>query len=439
MSEAEDFMRFVHKFLGEVPGGPEGDREMRRRDPSPFVDTTAADIRPDRLTDEQIQSWFDYMAWNLWELIATRSTEGESGLIPRQEYETLSFVQQWSVNPAAMRAITEKVGVDGLVELGRVPRREIGTKVNHIRNYATALMAMLGRGVSVTLDLQDPVARREDVETCIQFSRRLWHGTWGDGPGLASGRGFALPLLEDDVLQPLLAAAQPFADDEERTSFRRFNATTELFGFLMHYDTRLGMGDTGPYPLPGGGFALVRDHFLNETAYPWADVAAGLPYCVTEVLVFPAEQVSATVNEIQTTFTKPSNYLDHLVEGVVFARDRIDTPMSQLRVLDAAEMASITQTCHTGTMAMYKVLARKSRDEKIRDGIMVYTREFLLSHASRVGLWEKFQAEGFDTLSAEAERAWPVLTGGAAAEVLTPVLLFGGGFPAVTGGGRSGT
>ena len=60
--EAEDFMKFVEKYLAEVPGGKAGDAEMRRRDPHPFVDTTAADIRPDALTDEQIQSWFDYMA-----------------------------------------------------------------------------------------------------------------------------------------------------------------------------------------------------------------------------------------------------------------------------------------------------------------------------------------------------------------------------------------
>jgi hypothetical protein len=175
----------------------------------------------------------------------------------------------------------------------------------------------------------------------------------------------------------------------------------------------------------------VRDHFLNETAYPWSGVAEGLPYCVTEVLVFPADEVTATVNEIMTTFTKPTNYLDYLVEGVAFARDRIDTPMSELRVLSDAEMDTIAQKCQKGTMDMYKALAKKSRDEKIRDGIMVYTREFLQSHALKVGLWDKFVAEGFDTMTADAEQAWPVLTSGKAAEVLTPVLLFGKGFPTV--------
>jgi hypothetical protein len=55
-----------------------GDQEMRRRDRNPFVDSTAADIRPEELSDDQIQ--------------------GESGLIPRQE--TLSFVRQ---SPAQLR------------------------------------------------------------------------------------------------------------------------------------------------------------------------------------------------------------------------------------------------------------------------------------------------------------------------------------------------
>jgi hypothetical protein len=77
------------------------------------------------------------------------------------------------------------------------------------------------------------------------------------------------------------------------------------------------------------------------------------------------------------------------------------------------------------------VLARKSKEEKIRDGIMVYTREFLMPHAKRAGLWEKFQAEGFDTMHPNAEAAWPVLTSDRAAEILTPVLLFGKGFPHV--------
>jgi hypothetical protein len=431
-AEAFDPTPFLQAFLGEVPQGVEGDRQMRGRVEVPFMDTTGADVRTDRLEAPQVNSWLDYAAWNLWDFILGRASEGESGLIPRQEYETVSFVQQWNVYPRFIRSLTDEVGVDGILDLARTSSREIGTKINVTRNWAASVCPILGRGIGIELGQDGPDDRREDLDTLIQFGRRLQHGTWGDGPGFVSGRGYQVPVLDADVLQRLVDQVRPLDDPAELKAFRQFNARTELFGFMLHYDCRAGMADTGPYPLPDGRFAIVRDHFLNETAYPWAGVAEGLPYCVTEVLVFPADVVSATVNEIMTTFTQPSNYLDHLQAGVVFARDTMGTPMEEVRVLDAAEMATISERCQRGTMDMYRSLAKKSHEEKIRDGVMVYTREFLLSHAARVGVWDRFVADGFDTLHANAEAAWPVLTSPRAAEILTPVLLFGKGFPHVS-------
>jgi hypothetical protein len=431
MSEEIDVQLLLQKYKGRYPQGTAGDQQVRADLPVDFVTTSDADVRASGLSDDQVNSWLEYAGWNLWDFILGRASEGESVLIPRQEYETVSFVQQWANYPKFVRILTEELGIDGLLDLATTSRREVGTKVNVTRNWAASVCPILGRGIAVDLGFHGADDRREDLEELIQFGRRLQHGTWSGGPGFVSARGFQVPVLDDDVLATLVAQTKPL-EGPDRDAFRRFNAKTELFGFMLHYDCRAGMGDTGPYPLPDGRFAIVRDHFLNETAYPWSGVAEGLPYCVTEVLVFPADKVTATVNEIMTTFTKPTNYLDYLVEGVAFARDRNDTPMSQLRVLEDAEMESIAQKCQKGTMDMYKTLAKKSRDEKIRDGIMVYTREFLQSHAMKVGLWDRFVAEGFDTMTADAEKAWPVLTSGKAAEVLTPVLLFGKGFPTVT-------
>ena len=430
MADEIDVQLFLQKYRGRYPQGTDGDAQVRADLAVPFIETTDEDVRATSLSDEQVNSWLEYAGWNLWDFILGRASEGESGLIPRQEYETISFVQQWATYPRFLRIPDDELGVDGLLELARTSRREVGTKINVTRNWAASVCPILGRGIAVDLGFHDADDRRGDLEELIQFGRRLQHGTWGGGPGFVSARGFQVTVLDDDVLTSLADQVKPL-EGPALDAFRKFNASTELFGFMLHYDCRAGMGDSGPYPLPGGRFAIVRDHFLNETAYPWSGVAAGMPYCVTEVLVFPADQVTATINEIMTTFTQPTNYLDFLVEGVAFARDRIDTPMSELRVLDDTEMASIAAACKTGTMQMYRALTKKSRDDKIRDGIMVYTREFLLSHATKVGLWDRFVAEGFDTVAADAERAWPVLTGGRAAEVLTPVLLFGKGFPPV--------
>lgn len=434
MTEAIDVQAYLLAFLGEVPQGVAGDTQMRERVAVPFMDTTDADVRRDRLEDVEVNSWLDYAAWNLWDFILGRASEGESGLIPRQEYETISFVQQWNNYPKFIGMLTDEIGVDGLLDLAKTSSREIGTKINVTRNWAASVCPILGRGIGIDLDQDTPDSRREDLDTLIQFGRRLQHGTWGGGSGFVSGRQFQVPTLAPDVLARLVAEVEEFDDPAKLAAFRKFNARTELFGFMLHYDCRAGMADTGPYPLPDGRFAIVRDHFLNETAYPWAGVAEGLPYAVTQVMVFPSDKVTATVNEIQTTFTRPSNYLEFLQAGVVFARDEVDTPMEQIRVLGADEMDTISKHCQKGTLDMYKVLAKKSKEDKIRDGIMVYTREFLMPHAMRAGVWDKFLAEGFDTMQPNAEAAWPVLTSPRAAEILTPVLLFGKGFPHVSDG-----
>jgi hypothetical protein len=74
---------------------------MRDRVPVRFMDTTDADVRRDRLEPAEVNSWLDYAAWNLWDFILGRASEGESGLIPRQEYETISFLQQWNTYPGS--------------------------------------------------------------------------------------------------------------------------------------------------------------------------------------------------------------------------------------------------------------------------------------------------------------------------------------------------
>src|SRR5439155_9142236 len=226
----DDLTKYLERYLGEVPGGEAGDVEMRRRIPVPFMDTTSEDIRPDRLTDGQIDGWCSYVAWNLWDVIANRATEGESGLIPRQQYETIAFVQMWARYPELVREITETLGVDGVVELGRTPHREVGNKVNVIRNYGGGVIPLLGRGITVALGLESPTARRADVETIIQFGRRLQHGTWGGGCGFVSGRGWKQPVLDPDVVDRFLADEERVDDPELRGVFARFNSLSQLFG-----------------------------------------------------------------------------------------------------------------------------------------------------------------------------------------------------------------
>jgi hypothetical protein len=425
VSDGEDFERFLERYRGEVPPGVDGEREMRRRLPVPFMDTTADDVRRDQLSFDEINAWRAYMGWSLWDVIAQRSTEGESGLIPRQEYETISFLQIWSLYPRMMREITDEVGVDGVIEIGRTPRRQVGTKVNITHNWSPQNCCHLGRAMALALDLEPPGAREGDLATAIQFARRLMHGSWGTGPGFASGNGFKVAILDEDIIDRFLADEERLDDPELRATFRRFNATTELLGYLVHYDCRFGVQDTGPYPVPGGGFMIVRDHWLHEPAYPWTAPTEGLPYCVIEAMVFrPDEPMEVQVNDLGTTFTKPADYLRHLSGVAVYAKDREGTPMSGLRRLDPVEMAHITSRCSAATLELYQALAAKDRDQKIRDGINVYATDHIMPHAKAAGIWDRLKPE-IDELQELTLAGWPQLADGQAGAVLAPLFVKG--------------
>lgn len=429
MSDTIDFQPYIEHFLGgDVTGGPEGDLEIRSRIGMPFVDTTDENVRREP-TVVELDGWIRYAAWNVWGTVAQRANEGESGLIPRQEYESLAFVQEWGKTADLMRTITDAVGVDGVIELGRTPRREVGNKINVLRNWGLPMCPLIGRGIVAHLGLEDPRARQEDVSTVMQFARRLQHGTFGGGSGLVSGRGFRQPVLEQDIVDRFLADEERLDDRERMGSFRQFNASTELLGFLIHWDSRAGMQDSGPYPVPGGGFMIVRDHFLHETEYEWASVAEGLPYCVTEAMVFrPDVPLHVAINDLGTTFTEPSDYLRHLSGVAVYARDRVDSPMSELRVLDDAEIAAITKKSKAAMIALYKLIAVMDREEKIRNGILLYTHEMISFHAKAAGVWEQAK-QTYDDLHDLTTAAWPVLSTPRAAQILPDVLLLGNGFP----------
>jgi hypothetical protein len=434
---AAQLAALLASYRGEIAEGPRGHRQMSNRLRSGVLDADSAkmhrDARPDELAD-----FLAYAGWNLWDLIKARSTEGESGLIPRQEYETVSFVQQWGVYPSYFRQLTETVGVDGLIAMGALPRNQFGNRTNLLSIYSSGLTPLVGRGIAAALGLARAGDDAEDLNTVVCFLRRLQYGFWGDGPGFASGRGYRVPVLSDEWLTRLRDCEHRFDGDADALSaFRHFNATTELAGFLTHYDCRVGMGDTGPYPLPDGGFVLVRDHFLHEPALEWAQALDGLPHCVTQAMFFrPDTPIDIRINDIATTFASPANYLKYLSGAAVFARDSWDSPSDKVRQIDAAEMARIADACNVAMLQLYADIAAQPWEERIRNGVKVYCRLMLLPWMRTAGLWGDTVPAEFDVLSPVAEQAFPVLIGGEAMQVLGGVFLLGHGLVPESGLGE---
>jgi hypothetical protein len=418
----------LERFNGEVPHGSEGDRRFRALLGTDVLTTDDASIRRE-LSDEEVNDFSRYMGWNMWDCLAMRATEGESGLIPRQEYESISFVQIWQRYPEFLRMITDAVGVDGLVEIGATPRREIGTKLNLLHSWALCAVAF-GRGVSLELGVTDD--RPQDVRELHQFQRRLSHGAWGGGPMFTSMRGYAAPLLEDHWLQRFADERTLFTEPEQRTRFQRFNASTEMLGFLLHFDNRCGLSDTGPYPTPDGGFVIVRDHFLQEEPYQWGQLAGDVPYAVTQAMYFkPDEPLDLQLIDIGTLFTEPANYLKHLKGAAVYARDRWDTPVEQIRLLGDAEMEQIRNRCDAGSGRLYAHIAAMSKREKIMAGAKVYYTDFILPFARRAGVWDRMVQEHdfFEIDPVTSQAYYTLVQAGTAAELVPRLFLTGAGYP----------
>ena len=64
---------YLQAFLTEVPQGVAGDQMMRERLTVPFIDTDDTSIRKERLEADEVNSWLDYAAWNLWDFILGRA------------------------------------------------------------------------------------------------------------------------------------------------------------------------------------------------------------------------------------------------------------------------------------------------------------------------------------------------------------------------------
>lgn len=428
-----DWAAALELYRGEHPLGSKGDESMRASLATSVVETTDTDVRRNRLDIAEIDDFLAYAGWNLWDLLARRSTEGESGLIPRQEYETVAFVQQWLTFPHLYDLITDAVGgPDGVVELGRTARREPANKLNNTRAWVN-MCSLIGRGLLITLDLQKPYDRLHELNSAIQFQRRIQHGVYGGGAAFVSGRNYDAPMLDSTWIDRFSAELDACTDPEARAFSKRFNAATEMFGFLLMFDTRSATNTSGPYPLPDGSTMLVRDHFLHEPLYPWMDAADGLPYCVTQVMVFDKDAPQFLINDIGTTFTMPAvDYFEHLTHFTVYAREKWDTPATSLRKLHHAEQAEIVQKSRTGLTKLYRRIAAMSRRERIMAGVLVYTREMMAPFARAAGLWPTFVDElQFDELHPLTTDAYYPLTTGKAQELLPPAFILGEAFAPV--------
>jgi hypothetical protein len=282
----------------------------------------------------------------------------ESALIPVTAYIVVAAAEAFSRHPEMIGTIARAGDPAQLGAAGRRP----GSQINAVYLWSTANIYLTGRKFLTGFGLApDPV---DPTWTMLDFWERAALGYRADGHRQAWDAGFVLRPYGDDIVEALMAGTRPV---EDRGAIKRWNATVMSYLFLLYFDTRVGTGDSGPYPLSDGRTLLVRDFYrLGPSDFWWSDVAQGMPYDYLTA-AFVLDGVDLKVNDWGTSITDPEDYLDHVVGFGLFTTDG-----GSLRPVDLGELDTIRSTVATTQKALYRRIAAMSRDEKIACGAHVY-------------------------------------------------------------------
>ncbi|WP_437882768.1 hypothetical protein [Pseudomonas sp. LRF_L74] len=383
--------------LPGVPDGILGDKIMRSRAKSQVLEKVSReDVLKEQFNLDELNDLNNYLAWNIWDVLVMRATEGVSGMIPRQEYEILAFMNEFYRWPEILRMTTDEVGAEGVMNIGATARREIGIKVNAVHDWCIGAVGFgMGRCGLLALEAIKPQDFVEESNTILKFMQRVLWGKRQDGYLLNSQDRYRCAIHDADVIADLATQVEWFEPgSDQHARFTQFNASAELLAFLDHFDNRLGLGDTGPYELPDGKLLIIRDLFTNEEIYHWSDAcdAAGVPHAYSLLLVIDPTLLKLDeirVNDISTTFTRPKNYIEAIVGGAVFAREKWNTPMADVYPIPIAELGKRLEGIQQATLGLYGKLARMSRRQLITNGMYTYYIDMILPHLRLAGTYEK--------------------------------------------------
>ena len=385
------------KDMPPVPDGILGDRMMKERAKSGVLQKVSKeDVLRDQFTIPELNDLNNYLAWNIWDVLVMRATEGVSGMIPRQEYEILAFMHEFYRWPEILRMTTDEVGAQGVMDIGASARTEIGTKINCVHDWCIGAVGFgMGRCGLLALEVIQQNDYIEESNEILKFMQRVLWGKRQDGWILNSQDAYRCQIHEKSLIASLTSQLDRMeAGSEDHDMVIRFNAAAELLSFLDHYDCRLGLGDTGPYPLPNGNILIIRDLFTNEEAFEWSDVCdhENVPHCYTVVLEIDPKHMKLDeirVNDISTTFTRPKNYIPSIQAAAVFVREKWNTPMSEVYKVPVKDLAKRLEGIQQATFKLYSKLARQSRRTLITNGQYVYYIDMILPHLRKAGTYEK--------------------------------------------------
>lgn len=325
------------------------------------------DLIQEELTDELLDDLVQHMG-RAFKPEMTRRSAFSSELFPMMPYIAMSTIEDCHTYAARVRTIAAAMPPE---EIGRRLAQRAGV-ASPLWTWMSAYHYLCGRECLIHLGLLKADERIDEVREVVDFWRRLTLAQRGDGTLDNKDAGFTNRYLPDAEVEELVVAATPLGVDESK-ALKRLNATVSGYSFLHFTDSRVGIYDSGPYPVGNGQVAIVRDYLCLQPSafgYPWAaDLTA--PYDgLTMVLTFdPAAFEDLEINDWGTTFTEPDQLLSNVSSAAVLGT-RQDVGRVQVQSTEWSDLMADLSKTH---LQLYETFAGMSREDRILSATRMYS------------------------------------------------------------------
>lgn len=413
-----------------IPDGILGDKIMRQHLKTDILKRPLdiEDIRREQFSLDELNDIVSYFSWNLWDQLMMRASEGTQGLVPRQEYEALSFVNAFYRWPEFQNDMVDRLGgYDGIVELGRSGAQGPLDKINLLHIWCLTAPFLNGRAVNLMLDHIKPTDYLAEMNTNLKFYEALAWGFRGDGYWFSSQNRYTVRSLSDEWVQKFTDRAVELKDDKFH-KFTSLMAAVELLSFYVHFDCRLGIDDRGPWILDNGNPMIVRGCFLREEAYAWSMFCEDLPYGINFTFEIDAEKMGleeVRVVDIGTLWTSPSDYINNIAKGSVWFRDEWDSEVVEISIEEAYDRyyEKINEAC----LKIYEFYMRTPRRHMVEMGAYVYYAGMFMPFMRKAGLYDEYcEKYNFWEFDQRAANVYYDLYRNQFARVVLPTRLFSG-------------
>jgi hypothetical protein len=328
-----------------------------------------------------------------------------------RRYEALGCLQVWQRYPEMLRWLADRLGADGLASVGGQSLRRLGTKVNRGHLWGTIAALGLGRGIAMGLGRVSGQDREEDLTVALDVVSTLYRGL-GQSPFAREE-----PPRPDWLDTVRASVAEPPGSLAEQS--RQFDRLARL----LNFHNRRGTHATGPYPV-SGGVLVVRDYFLADDLHHWADLAAGLPHSVSQVLLF-GEGTNLPVAE---NGQLPPALPARPVGAALFVRDGWETDARP--VTDPAQADALMRRCSAAADALAARVASMPRRDRVMAGAQAYFTDLIAPLARAGGAWEALRDE-FDFFELDrmvSELYYDLIPGGGADDLVPRLINSGAAF-----------